>query len=83
MSILARIRANGGDVIRTEWRFRLQPGRLTVEALAWLRARWWMACAEAWPLWGEWAERAAIMEHDGGLPRAEAERLAYQEVASC
>ena len=27
-----------------------------------------------------WAERAAIMEHDGGLPRAEAERLALADV---
>lgn len=25
-------------------------------------------------------ERAAIMEYDGGLPRAEAERLALEEV---
>jgi hypothetical protein len=25
-------------------------------------------------------ERAAIMEYDGGLPRAEAERLAMEEV---
>lgn len=27
-------------------------------------------------------ERAAIIEHDGGLPKSEAERLAYQELAS-
>ncbi len=32
------------------------------EAVAWLE---------------EWEERAAIMEHDGGLPRAEAEALAW------
>lgn len=27
-----------------------------------------------------WDERAAIMEYDGGLPRARAEQLALQEV---
>lgn len=80
MSILARIQAHGGDVIRDEWRFSLQRGRLTAEALAWLRTRWWRACAEAWPLYDLWAERAAIREFDGGYPRPEAERLAYVEV---
>ena len=29
-----------------------------------------------------WAERAAIMEYDGNLPREEAERLARAETAS-
>lgn len=83
MSILARIRANGGDVIRDQWRFRLQPGRLSAEALAWLRARWRDACREAWPLLDAFEERAAIREFDGGLPRAEAERAAYAEVTRC
>jgi hypothetical protein len=27
-----------------------------------------------------WAERAAIREHDGGMPRAEAERAAFDDV---
>ena len=46
MSILARIKAQGGDIIRDEWRFRLKPGRLTPEAVAWLkvRLRWFTAC---------------------------------------
>lgn len=85
MSILARIRANGGDVTRQEWRFSLKPGRLTTEALTWLRVagRWRMACAEAWPLFDLWEERAAIREFDGGLPRPDAERLAYGEVMGC
>lgn len=83
MSILARIRANGGDVIRDQWRFQLQPGRLSAEALAWLRKRWRDACHEAWPLLDTWEERAAIREFDGGLSRAEAERTAYAEVAGC
>ena len=83
MSILARIRAHGGDVIRTEWRFRLSPGRLTPEAIVWLRTRWTDACREVWPLLDLWAERAAIMEFDGLLPRDEAERRAYDEVCTC
>jgi hypothetical protein len=80
MSILARIRANGGDVIRDEWRFSLKRGRLSPEAVAWLKSRWSDACAEAWPLLGEWEERAAIREFDGGQSRADAERAAYAEV---
>lgn len=83
MSILARIRANGGDVVRQEWRFRLQPGRLSTEALGWLRARWREACREAWPALDDWEERAAIREYEGGLSRAEAERAAYREVVGC
>lgn len=85
MSILARIRAHGGDVIRDDWRFRLSAGRLTPEAMAWLRAkgRWQFACREVWPLFDRWQERAAIRQYDGGLPRADAERLAYADVTSC
>lgn len=83
MSILARIHANGGDIIRTEWRFALKRGRLSPEALAWLKGRWFDACCEAWPMLGAWLERAAIREFDGGQSRAEAERAAYEEVSSC
>ncbi|WP_286949037.1 MULTISPECIES: hypothetical protein [Brevundimonas] len=82
-SILTRIRANGGDVVRQEWRFALRRGRLTQEAVAWVRARWADVCREAWPLFDLWEERAAIMEFDGGLSRADAERAAYAEVAAC
>jgi thioesterase domain-containing protein len=32
------------------------------------------AWSERW--WCEWTERAAIVQYDGGHPRAEAERLA-------
>lgn len=85
MSILARIHANGGDVIRQEWRFALKRGRLTTEALDWLRAagRWRMACREVWPILDLWEERAAIREFDGGMSRAEAEAAAYAEVGTC
>lgn len=83
MSILARIRAHDGDVVRDEWRFALKRGRLSSDALAWLRERWSEVCREAWPQFDEWAERAAIREHDGGQPRAEAEKAAYQEVKPC
>lgn len=83
MSILARIRANGGDIIRNEWRFSLKRGRLTQEAIDWLRARWREACGEAWPPLDAWEERAAIREFDGGQQREEAERAAYAEVAQC
>lgn len=85
MDILERIRAHGGDIIRDEWRFTLKRGRLTPEALAWLRfgLRWFMACCEAWPCYPEWAERAAIREYDGGMSRADAERAAYAEVQRC
>lgn len=83
MSALARIRANGGDVVRTEWHFRLLPGRLTSEAIAWIKGRWADVCREVWPLLDLWAERAAIMEYDGLMPRAEAERRAYEEVCAC
>ena len=64
MSILARIRTHGGDIIRTEWRFSLKRGRLTQEAIAWLRAHWLEACCEAWPMFDAWVERAAIREYD-------------------
>ena len=83
MSILARIRAHGGDVIRDEWRFRLQAGRLSADAITWLRAHWREACLEVWPSLDGWEERAAIMEFDGGLSRADAERNAYAGLLPC
>lgn len=83
MSILARIRAHGGDIIRSEWRFSLKRGRLTASAIAWLRAHWLDACAEAWPPFGDWLERAAIREYDGGQIRPLADADAYDEVVGC
>lgn len=85
MSILDRIRAQGGDIIRDEWRFTVKRGRLSVEALAWLkvRMRWFAACCEVWPAYADWLERAAIREFEGGMSRADAERAAYAEVVGC
>ncbi len=85
MSILARIQAAGGDIVQDEWRFTLKRGRLSAEALAWLkvRMRWFIACCEVWPLYDVWAERAAILEYSGGQARDDAERNAYREVTRC
>lgn len=83
MSILARIRAQGGDVIRTEWRFTLRKGKLDAAAVEWLRGRWRNVCREVWPMFDAWEERAAIREFDGGQSRDEAEAAAYAEVTKC
>jgi hypothetical protein len=82
VSILSRVRAHGGDIIRDEWRFRLQRGRLSAEAIVWLRRNWIEACDEVWPLFSLWVERAAIREFHGGQPKDHAERAAYAEVVA-
>lgn len=82
-SILDRIRAHGGEVIRTGWNIRLRPGRLSPEALEWLRGRKDVLMQEVWPEFDAWIERAAIREIDGGASREEAERIAYDEVMKC
>ena len=83
MSILARIRAHGGDIIQDKHRFTLKRGRLSNEAVEWLKARWLEACCEAWPDFDAWMERAAIREFDGGETRAEAEKWAFAEIQPC
>ena len=77
MSILARIRAHGGDLIRDGYKFRLRKGRLTPDNLKWITEHIDQAKREIWPLYDEWEERAAIMEYDGGFSRESAERAAY------
>jgi hypothetical protein len=81
VSIVARIRAHGGEVIRDRWHLRLRRGRLTDEALAWLRLERVRAAVmlEVWPEADAFEERAAIMEFDGGLTRPEAEEAAYAQ----
>ena len=81
--ILDRIRAHGGEVIRAGWNIRLRPGRLSPEALEWLRGRKDALMQEVWPEFDAWIERAAIIEIDGGASREEAERIAYDEVMGC
>lgn len=80
--ILDRIRAHGGDVIRDGWNIRLRAGRLTPEALEWLRGRKDALMQEVWPEFCAWTERAAIMEFDAGLGRDEAEAAAYRSLIS-
>lgn len=78
MSILARIRAHGGDVVREGYTFRLRPGRLDAAAVEWVKQNIEAVKAEVWPAYADWQERAAIMEFDGGLSREEAECAAYE-----
>ena len=82
MSILARIRAHGGDVVRDGFRITLRPGRLGPDAIAWLKRQDVKdrLLAEVWPQADDWQERAAIREFDGGQDRDAAEREAYREV---
>jgi hypothetical protein len=83
MSIVARIRAQGGEVVRDGWRFSLRRGRLTDAHVAWLRARWPAVCAEVWPEFDAFEERAAIRQFCGGQTREQAEGAAYLEVTGC
>lgn len=83
MSILAHIRAHGGEVIREGWSLALRRGRLTSGAIAWVRDHKAELMREIWPEFDEFEERAAIMEFDGGMTRADAEAAAYAEVMQC
>lgn len=82
-TILDRIRANGGEVIRDRWSITIRTGRLQPEALAWVRERKDNLLREIWPEFDEWSERAAIREFDGGQSREDAEAAAYAEVMGC
>lgn len=75
--VLDRIRAQGGNVIRKGFSFSLRQGRLTPEAIAWVKTNIETVKAEVWPAYHDWQERAAVMEFEGGLTRAEAEAAAY------
>lgn len=83
MSIVDRTRAHGGEVIRDKWRITLRRGRLSAEALEWVREHRADLMREMWLQYDEWEERAAIREFDGGQPRSEAEAAAYREVMMC
>lgn len=81
MSAFLRIRAHGGDVTRDGWRFTLRPGRLSPEAIRWVKANMQTIRREVWCYYDEWEERAAIREFDGGMTREDAEAAAYAEFA--
>lgn len=83
MSILEHIRAHGGEAIREGWSLALRRGRLTSEAIVWVRDHKAELMREIWPEFDEFEERAAIMEFDGGMTRADAEAAAYAEVMQC
>lgn len=83
MSIMERVRAYGAEVVRDEWRISLRKGRLTADALEWLRAHKSDLLREVWPDFDRWEERAAIMEFDGGMTRDEAEATAYRSIIEC
>jgi hypothetical protein len=81
--ILDRIRANGGEVIRDKWNIRIRPGRLTPEALAWLRTNADRIKEEVWPEFHWWIRQVYHHQFVLGTSRDEAERAAYAEVAGC
>lgn len=83
MSILNRIRANGGEVVRDKWCVTLKRGRLTPEAVAWIGKNKAELMREIWPEFDEFEERAAIKEFDGNMSRSDAERDAYAEIMGC
>lgn len=83
MSIVARIRAQGGNVTRDRWGFRLTRGKLSPDAVAWIGQHKREVMRELWPLYDDWEERAAIREFCGGQDRATAEAEAYREIAQC
>lgn len=80
MSVIDRIRAHGGEVIRDGYRFKLRRGRLSDDAVAWIATHKREVMREVWPEFDDWEERAAIREFDGGQDRETAEREAYREV---
>lgn len=80
MSIIDRIRANGGEVIRDGWTISLRKGRLTEDQVAWIARNKSALMQEVWPEYDAFEERAAIREFCGGHARAEAEAAAYRDV---
>jgi hypothetical protein len=78
--IMDRIRAHGGEVIRTDWRIKLRRGRMSDEAVVWVAEHRAELMREIWLEYDEWEERAAIREFDGGQPRNDANDAAYTEV---
>jgi len=82
MSVIARIRAHGGDAEMDRWNLRVSPGRMPREAVDWIRANREKLKRELWPEYDDWLERSAIREFDGGQDRAEADEAAYAEIVA-
>ena len=80
MSIVDRIRANSGEVIRDRWTISLRKGRLTGDQVAWIARNKSALMQEVWPEYDDFEERAAIREFDGGMNRVDAEAAAYRDV---
>lgn len=78
--ILDRIRAHGGEAVRTGWRLSLRRGRLTPEAMEWIAQNRDALMREMWPDYDAWEERAAIREFCGGADREAANDAAYAEI---
>lgn len=78
MSPLAFIRSHGGNVVRDGFQFRLRPGRMDAGMIARVKPHMEAIKAEVWTAYADWQERAAIMEFEGGLPREDAERAAWE-----
>lgn len=82
MSIVARIKANGGSVRLDGHRLRITTGKLPPAAVAWIARNKRELMREVWPGFDDFEERAAIREYDGGQERAHAETQAYAEVTT-
>lgn len=78
MSILDRIRLHGGDVVWSKWAINLRRGKLSDDAVSWIKDHKDDLMHEVWPEYDDWQERAAIMEYDAGMTREEAEEAAYR-----
>lgn len=78
--ILDRIRAKGGEVTLDRWHPRMKRGRLSDDALAWVRAHRDDLMREVWPAYDDWQERAAVMEYDAEMTREGAEAAAHADV---
>jgi len=82
VKIMARVRARGANVILDGGRLKIIHGKkLPAEALQFIKDNA-AAVADCLEREAEFEERAAIIEHDGGLPRPAAEDLASILLAS-
>jgi hypothetical protein len=76
-AILAELRDRGVSLRSADGRLRFRPAAAVSPEL---RARLASQKAALLDVLELFEERAAIMEHDGGLPREEAERRAWESV---